>query len=333
MKIAIIGANGFVGAALCRYFFKKGHEIIALGNQDRPSPNLLKIASYTKIDISKVIPEIEADVCIHTAALPSDTDTYKSLIISNVEGTLNVVEAAKNCSHLIHISSSSVYQFNNRPVSEDEATINAKLSDYGETKLLAEDIMDLNIPPDQKRLILRPRVIYGIGDRILLPRILRLVRGKFFLCPLRKQIKTSLTHIDNVAYAIDLFIAKKNSAPLQIYNIADAEPYSLREILLQLASAVEKRKLILLPIPATVLDIFLILNSKTGIIKNISQPVLRSTNTNTVLDISRITKELNYIPIKSFYNSYTEIAKWIDSFGGRKNYLKQLPYAPWKVPF
>lgn len=333
MKIAITGANGFVGAELCRYFFKKGYEIIAFGNQDIPNPNLLKIASYTKIDISKVIPEIEADVCIHTAALPSDTDTYKSLIISNVEGTLNVVEAAKNCSHLIHISSSSVYQFNKRPVSEDEASINAKLSDYGETKLLAEDIMDLNFPPDQKRLILRPRAIYGIGDRFLIPKILRLVRGNFFLCSIRKQIQTSLTHIDNIAYAIDLFIAKKNSAPLQIYNIADAEPYSLREIVLQLASAIEKRKLTLLPVPAPILDMFLVLNSKAGIIKNKNQPVLRSLNTNTVLDISRITKELNYIPIKSFHNSYSEIAEWIDSLGGSKNYLQQLPYAPWEVPF
>lgn len=333
MKIAITGANGFVGAALCRYFYRAGHEIIALGNKDKPNPDLLTIARYIKTDISKIIPEIEADVCIHTAALPSDTDTYKSLIISNVEGTLNVVEAAKNCSHLIHISSSSVYQFKNGPVSEDEASINEKLSDYGETKLLAEDIMDLNIPNHQKRLILRPRAIYGIGDRILLPRILRLIRGNFLLCPLKKHIQTSLTHIDNVAYAIDLFLAQRNSAPLQIFNLTDDKPYFLRELVLQLASAVEKHKLTLVPIPPSVLDIFLYLNSKTNMIKNISQPVLNSLNRNTILDISRIRKELNYNPIKNFQNSCSEIADWVDTFGGRQSYLKQLPNAPWKVPF
>ncbi len=331
MKIAITGANGFVGAALCRYFYKAGHEIIALGNSS-PNQNLLKVASYVKVDISKVMPEIQADVCIHTAALPSDTDTYKSLIISNVEGTLNVIEAARNCSHLIHISSSSVYQFKDEPVSEDEANIGLKLSDYGETKLLAEDIMDLDIPGNQSRLILRPRAIYGVGDRMLLPRILRLIRGDYFLCPLKRNIRTSLTHIDNVAYAIDLFLAHKSSPPFQIFNVTDDKPYLLREQILELANTIAKHKLKVIPIPTSFLDIIFYLNSKTELIKDISKPVLNSLNRNTILDISRIKKELNYAPIKSFNDSYSEIANWIDSFGGSKNYLKQLSDAPWRVP-
>src|SRR5690606_15645227 len=109
----------------------------------------------------------DADVCIHTAALPSDTDTYKSLIISNVEGTLNVVDAARKCRSFVYISSSSVYEFGQWPVSEDEASLQSSLSDYGETKLLAEEIVDLDIPEHQKRLILRPRAIYGKGEQLL----------------------------------------------------------------------------------------------------------------------------------------------------------------------
>lgn len=332
MKVAITGANGFVGAALCKYFHQAGHKIVAFGNQETPHPNLLKIAEYIKVDITQTIPDIEADICIHTAALSSDTDSYKSLIISNVEGTLNVVEAAKKCSHLIHISSSSVYEFKNKPISEDDASIHAHLSDYGETKLLAEEIMELNIPSHQKRLILRPRAIYGIGDHILLPRLLKLICGNFFLCPFKKHIQSSLTHIDNVAYAIELFLIQANSAPLQVFNITDDKPYFMRELALKISSAVERHKLKLIPLNKLVLDIFLFLNSNIHIVKNISPLVLNSLNRNAILDISRIRKELNYRPSKNFQNSCVEIADWISKLGGKKSYLKQLPDAPWSNP-
>ena len=55
MKIGITGANGFVGAALCRYFYKKGHEIIAIGSRENPSQHLLKIAKYIQADITGTI--------------------------------------------------------------------------------------------------------------------------------------------------------------------------------------------------------------------------------------------------------------------------------------
>jgi nucleoside-diphosphate-sugar epimerase len=331
MKIAITGANGFVGAALCRYFYKGGHEIIALGKNEKPSPNLLKIASYLQVDITQVLPEIKADVCIHTAALSSDTDTYKDLILSNVEGTLNVVEASRLCNFFIHISSSSVYQFKNEPATEDDASIQAHLSDYGETKLLAEDIVEMEIPDHQKRLILRPKAIYGIGDRTLLPRLLSLVKGKYLLCPFKKQTQSSLTHVDNIGYAIELFLKQRNQPSLQIFNITDEKPYYLKELALDCSARVEKREFVPLSLPRPLLDLFMFFNSKGTATHNMSKPVLNSLGKNGVLDISRIKHDLNYNPSKNFQNSCKEIVAWIDTFGSSKNYLKNLSNAPWSV--
>lgn len=331
MKIAITGANGFVGAALCRYFYKKGHAIQAIGNREEPNQNLLKIAQYIHADITGVIDPIDADLCIHAAALSSDTDTYKNLILSNVEGTLNVVEAAKSCKFFIHISSSSVYQFQNHPAREEDASIQSELSNYGETRLLAEDIVELEIPPHQKRLILRPRAIYGIGDRILLPRLLRLVKGKFLLCPFKKGTQSSLTHVDNIGYAIELYLEQKEQAQLQVFNITDEQPYLLRELAVECSSAVEKRKLLSLSLPGALMKILLFLNSRTDPANTISKPVLRSMANNSVLDITKIKNELKYRPSKNFHNSCAEIVSWVDSFGSSKNYLKQLPDAPWSI--
>ncbi|SKB27673.1 NAD-dependent epimerase/dehydratase family protein [Daejeonella lutea] len=331
MKIAITGANGFVGAALCRYFYKKGHEIQAIGNRERPNQNLLNIAKYIQADITELMEPINADVCIHAAALSSDTDTYKNLILSNVEGTLNVVEAAKNCGFFIHISSSSVYQFKNHPIKEEEASINADLSNYGETKLLAEDIVELEIPDHQKRLILRPRAIYGIGDRILLPRLLRLIKGKYLLCPFKKGTQSSLTHVDNLGYAIELYLDQKEKTPFQIFNITDEQPYFLRELALEFSSAVEKRQLLPISLPSSLMKILLLLNSKNNQASYISKPVLRSMSNNSVLDISKIKRELKYSPSKNFHNSCADIVHWVDNFGSAKSYMRQLSDAPWSI--
>jgi len=331
MKIAITGANGFVGAALCRYFYKRGHQIQAIGKREKPNQNLLQIATYIQADITGVIDVIDADVCIHAAALASDTDTYKNLILSNVEGTLNVVEAAKKCRFFVHISSSSVYHFKDHSVREEEATIQSDLSDYGETKLLAEDIVEIDIPAHQKRLILRPRAIYGLGDRILLPRLLSLIKGRFLLCPFKKNMQSSLTHVDNIGYAIELYLAQKDQAQLQVFNITDEKPYTLRDLSLKCSSAVENRKLIPLSLPSSLMKVLLFLNANPKQGSNTSKPVLRSIKNSSILDISRIKKELKYNPPRNFQNSFAEIAEWVHSFGSSTNYLKHLSDAPWSI--
>lgn len=330
MKIAITGANGFVGAALCRYFHRNGHEILAIGNRENPGENLRRIATYINADITNVIETIDADVCIHAAALSSEADTYQNLILNNVEGTLNVVEAAKNCKFFIHISSSSVYQFKNGPVTENEANIQSELSDYGETKLLAEDIVEMDIPENQKRLILRPRAIYGIGDRILLPRLLRLVKGRFFLCPFKRNTQSSLTHIDNIGYAIGLYLEQHHAPKFQVFNITDEKPYNLRNLAIECSSALTKRKMIPLSLPLPVMRYFINQQPASDIEKNISKPFFNLTRS-TVLDISRIKKELNYNPTKNFQNSCSEIAEWLDTFGSTQTYLQQLQNAPWSI--
>jgi DNA-binding NtrC family response regulator len=56
------------------------------------------------------------------------------------------------------------------------------------------------------KFILRPRAIYGINDRLILPRLLKLVKGNRILFPKHITDKISLTHISNFISAIDLCI-------------------------------------------------------------------------------------------------------------------------------
>ncbi len=329
MRIAITGANGFEGASLCRYFHREGHEVIAVGATANPHPNLSKYATYLQADILKPIAAFEADVCIHAASLKSDTASYQDLFLSNVEGTLNVVEAAKYCSHIIHISSSAVYEFGEKPAKEIDADIDSDLSDYGETKLLSEEILQMDIPVNQKRLILRPRAVYGIGDRVLLPRLLHLLKRKTIFCPVENKIKTSLTHIDNIGYAIGLFLKDKNSPNFQIFNIADEKIYSLQDEIVEFLTEIENEPLKVISIPRGALNILSRLNSKLSFLKQINPVIIKAINRNALLDTFSIRKELKYQPVRDFQNSHLEISQWIKNMGGKKAYLSQLGIVPW----
>ncbi len=332
MKIVITGANGFVGAALCRYFSKAGHSVIAVGRQVEPPANLLKYATYIPADISTTLPLIEAHVCIHAAGLASDTATYPELYQNNVTGTKNILAAAANCQYFIQISSSSVYNFGSQPMLEHEASLEANLSDYGQTKLLAELLVQEYIPVNQKRLILRPRAIYGLGDRVLLPRLLKLVNRNKLYCPVPPDIQTSLTHVENIAYAISLFLQKENPAALQVYNIADEPGYNLRESAIQILEAVNQKPLKLITVPAAALKALVSINNIVPISPNLNPFVLGMLTKHSVLDISKIKKELNFAPAHTFNNTISDISQWITGMGGLPEYKKSYQEAPWNIP-
>lgn len=329
MTIVITGANGFTGAALCRYFYALGHDVIATGRQLTPHPTLLRYAKYVPGDITKPVKEFNADVCIHAAGLASDNSDYGSLFLNNVTGTKNVIEAAKNCRTLIFISSSSVYSFCGKPAVETDAVLNAPISDYGKTKLLAEKLLEENIPSHQTRLILRPRAIYGVGDRVLLPRLLNLIRGKIVFCPVPDGVLTSAISINNLAYAIELYLNRADKPPLLCLNIADHQVYKLKDIILKILETIEGPHLKVLDVSSLALKILPVIASKTSLIKQLSPVAINAMKQNSVLDLTNINNTLNYKPAYTFDNSYKEIGDWLRYIGGKKIYLQNLKNAPW----
>jgi nucleoside-diphosphate-sugar epimerase len=193
--ISITGATGFIGAHLVRHFSQLGYSVEATGRQKIPPIQLLQFASYLQADIAHYVPDLKGDIVIHTAALASDTASWEDLYETNVEGTKRVYEAAKNCRLFIHISSASVYPFQEKPLSETDVKQELILSNYGKSKYLSEEVLKQN-QQDSNVVILRPRAVYGTGDRILLPRILKLVKMQSIIAPSALDIQDSMPHID-----------------------------------------------------------------------------------------------------------------------------------------
>lgn len=311
MKIIITGATGSLGAYLTRYFSFKGNDVIAYGRDKNPPEALLKYASYFRADITKPFQFPEAGICIHTAALSDDKAKPSELFEPNVLGTKHVTEASKLCKKFIHISSSSVYLPADKPIQEELAgkQNNKLLSSYGKSKLLSEEML-IKTSTHDACFILRPRAFYGAGDRVILPRLLKLVKNNKFSRPGKMEIAVSLTHYENMAIAIQLCIDSEKKG-IHIYNVADDQQYILVDIIRKIIKELYGKEL-----PEKEINISFLKLLACFKIGGITPLLVRTFTNDMVLDISKIKRELNYSSKINFDSQLKEMGDWVRSIGG-----------------
>lgn len=311
MKILITGATGSLGAYLTRYFSNKSHKIIASGRVDNPPSSLLQYARYIKADITEKCNFPEVDICIHTAARSDDKASRNELYAPNVEGSRNVIKATRTCKKFIHISSSSIYLPHSEPITEDMAgkQNNKELSLYGMSKLMSEEVV-LGENKNDSCFILRPRALYGPGDKMILPRLLKLESNGTLQRPGPLEVNVSMTHYENICSAIDLCI-KSDRKGINIYNVADQSSYLLIDVMRELCTKLYGHKLPEKNIPVAVLKLMSLFK-----IGGITKLLVRSFTRDMVLDTGKIEDELGYKPVIDLIQGSDEIKEWVDSIGG-----------------
>ncbi len=326
MKLIITGSTGSAGAYLTRYFAEKGHEIIATGQIKTPPANLLKYATYIQSDITNNYELPSADACIHTAAYSDDKTRLSNLLPVNEGGTLNTLKAAKKCDKFIHISSSSVYLPNGTPLAEDMAgkQNNNRLSPYGLSKLLAEKVLIDNFK-NEACFILRPRAHYGVGDKVILPRLLKLVKNEKLVCPGKMNIKISLTHYKNLAHAVECCL-NSDKKGVHIYNVCDDKTYIMIDFIKKLTSSLFQKKLPTKHIPVLALKLLALFR-----INGITPLLVRSFTRDMVLDINKIKNELGYAPKAIFETELMEMVQWVYKIGGPYALNSERKELAWKV--
>jgi dTDP-4-dehydrorhamnose reductase len=135
-------------------------EVYSCDVQEMPvCGNLVKFDVSNKELVDQAFRRVKPDVVVHAATL-TDVDKCelnKELAWKiNVEGTRNIVEAAKSAgSFLIYISTD--YVFNGEKGSYTELDTPDPINNYGLTKLKAEEL----VKAQPEYLIGRPSVIYG----------------------------------------------------------------------------------------------------------------------------------------------------------------------------
>lgn len=165
MKIAITGANGFVGTTLINYLNQKGYKPLALVRKPYVcSAASLKVIDYSNPD-SILAAITDADILIHNAGMTKSF--YRNdMLAANVGITRNVVNAVNRTKHsirFIYISSQAAAGPSSIAKPAKESDLPAPISTYGKSKAIAEKVVQTQCTKSWN--ILRPCSVYGPGDR------------------------------------------------------------------------------------------------------------------------------------------------------------------------
>ncbi|WP_410606134.1 NAD-dependent epimerase/dehydratase family protein [Amycolatopsis sp. lyj-109] len=223
MRLAVTGATGFVGGAVCRAAAAAGWQVTAFGRRAAADAGRLGGAAYRSWDIgaAKLADPPGVDAVVHCAASATDTGVAPEVWRTNLLGTHHVLASFPDC-RIVHVSSASVYDPFRPTVRarEHEAPVDRYLNAYAAAKAAAEQLV-LAVARDA--VVLRPHAVYGAGDTTLLPRLLENVRGNRLLVPGNGKVLVSMTNVDTLARAC-LLAATAETAWPSVFNIADSAP-------------------------------------------------------------------------------------------------------------
>jgi nucleoside-diphosphate-sugar epimerase len=90
-------------------------------------------------------------------------------------------------------------------------------------------------------VILRPRAVFGPGDRAIAPRLIALAERGIVPLPGGGDALTDVTYIDNVVDAIEASVRATESAEGHAFNITNGEPITVRDLLTRLFGALDMR--------------------------------------------------------------------------------------------
>ena len=158
MKRAIVtGADGFIGSHLTEMLLKKGYEVTAfcVYNSSGSWGWLDTIDKETRNQIKVILGDIRDPLCVRKAmqnceivfhlaaliAIPYSYQAPSSYVDTNIHGTLNVLQAARelDVSRVVHTSTSETYgsaQF--VPITEDHPMVGQ--SPYSASKIGADQM-------------------------------------------------------------------------------------------------------------------------------------------------------------------------------------------------
>ncbi len=159
-RVLITGCAGFMGSHLAERLVARGDTVIGIDNFDDFYPRPVKEANLAGLQagerfrlieldirdgdaVGAVFDEAPVDWVLHWAAkagVPPSLKEPNEYVAVNVEGTVNVLEAARQHegARVIFASSSSVYGVRNPLPYREDADISRPLSPYAATKVAGE---------------------------------------------------------------------------------------------------------------------------------------------------------------------------------------------------
>ena len=300
-RIAITGANGFVGKALINKL-SESHQLSILAISRKP----YDISNHNSDINSLVIPDfseatqfekclVGVDVVVHAAArVHVMNDAVEEPLTEfrnvNCRNTLTLAAAAaKNgVKRFVFISSVKVngeISALGHPLTEED--IVGPVEPYGISKYEAEqELFKLASATGMEVVVIRPPLVYGPGVKANFKSMMTWLNNGMPLPLGAIHNKRSLVGLENLVDFIVTCLTHP-AATNQVFLVSDGEDLSTTDLLKRMASALG-RPARLIPVPEVVLSLFAMLMGK----KDFSQRLCSSLQ----IDISKAKTLLGWIP-------------------------------------
>ena len=314
MKVLITGAAGFIGSHLTERLLSEGFTVVGLDNFDDFYDPKIKLRNIEQCLKNKNFQLVEADIrdktavesavdddieiIVHLAAKAGVRPSIEQPVLYadvNINGTLVMLEAAKNHKNIKFIfgSSSSVYGNNEKvPFSEDD-NVDFPISPYAATKkaceLICHTYHDLY---DIPRTCLRFFTVYGPRQRpdLAIHKFARLIEQNNSISVYGDgTMMRDFTYIDDIIDGVTA--AMKNCEGFNIFNLGESRPISVNDLITEIEKALGKKaqKQYLPPQPGDV--------------------------ERTFADVTKAVRELGYNPRTVIETGLKEFVSWLRETG------------------
>jgi nucleoside-diphosphate-sugar epimerase len=247
--VFVTGASGFIGGKLAERLLAEGRRVRVLSR--RPLSELeARGAEVVPGDLHDAHAFARgcrsADTVFHVAGRVGVWGPAKEFFRVNVEGTRLLLAAAQEAKvpRFVYTSSPSVV-FNGgdlADVDESAPLCTAAPCAYPTSKAQAERLVLEANCPDFRTLALRPHLVWGPGDRNVVPRVMALARSGRLKIVGSGRNKVDITHIANVidAHLLAEGALAQSGHPSggKAYFISNGEPVSLWDWINQLLRGV-----------------------------------------------------------------------------------------------
>ena len=226
--VGIIGGSGFLGSRLSKRLEESDVRFL-VGDLQFDNDKSVVVDIEDRDSLSKLS---DVDWFVNLAAIHRDDvrplSRYDDV---NIQGSVNVCEAARNhgVNKIIFTSSVAIYGF--ARADTDETGEPNYFNDYGRTKYLAEQVYkewQAEDPENRTLVIVRPTVIFGEGNRGNVYNLLKQISSGRFVMFGNGKNKKSMAYVENVAAFLEYSLSFKPG--LHIYNYIDKPDFDMNTL-------------------------------------------------------------------------------------------------------
>jgi nucleoside-diphosphate-sugar epimerase len=250
-RVLVTGGAGFVGSEVTRRLLDAGADVAVYDNFSHGTrDNLAELSGRIAVVVGDVLDEWKLAACFEThrpeyvmhlvsdTYVPSSYDVPKRFFRVNVEGTINVLMAAKmfGCGRILYVSTTEVYGEGGGAMREDQPF--APLNTYAVSKLAADRVcftffLEHAIP------VVTARIFNAYGPRATQPYVIpeiitqlsrtRDAAGGARVALGNVEARRDFTFVEDTADAL-LAVLGSDLPSGDVVNVGSGVTYSVREI-------------------------------------------------------------------------------------------------------